>query len=75
MRAERLVARLAVGAGGAGGLDPLDADAGAEGQGGGVDEGAVAHDEAGAFVAADEGQFGGEGPVAEEGVEVGVADA
>ncbi|KAH6604898.1 hypothetical protein Trco_006605 [Trichoderma cornu-damae] len=71
--AERLVAVLAVGAAEARAVEPLDA---------GVvanlnvrDERAAGDDDAGALVAADQGQLCVEGPVAHHGVKVRVADA
>lgn len=72
--AERLVAVLAVGAAEARAVEPLDAGEVAQLNVG--DEAAAGNDDAGAFVAADEGQrFRVERPVAHHGVEVGVADA
>lgn len=71
--AERLVGGLAVGAGEAGPVEPLDADVVAELDV--LDELAAGDDDAGALVAADERHLGGDGPVAHHGVQVRVADA
>lgn len=71
--AQRLVAVLAVGAAQARAVEPLDAGVVANGNVG--DELAAGNDDAGALVAADQGQLGVEGPVAHHGVEIGVADA